>query len=141
MRSRQKATKNFFSCQNRKKATNALSLSKKILIIKKQFSRQKRPSKRQKVRTKYLSKFSKKRFSEQLLESVLKNIFFFCKKLFFCLAAGRSGAERRPKAYVPLHSALPPNKKKVFYRKKKCFLEQTPKVVPKIFFLKILKDP
>ena len=33
--------------------------------------------------TKDLSKFSKKRFSEQLLESVLKNIFFFCKTFFF----------------------------------------------------------
>ena len=97
-----------------------LSLSKKILIIKKQFSRQKRPSKRQKVRTKYLSKLFKKKFSEQLLEAFLKNIFFFCKKLFFCLATGLRYA-----TLAPLRPAA--KLKKSFLQKKKMFFRKDSK--------------
>ena len=108
---------------------------KKLLITKKQFSRQKRPSKRQKVRTRYLWKLFKKKISEQLLEAFLKKFFFFLKKTFyFWLAAGLRYATLQPSASVPLHSALPPTKNKNFFQKKKNFLRTSSKSCSEILF-------
>jgi hypothetical protein len=58
------------------------------------------------------------------------------------LAAGRSGAERRPKAGVERNGALPPTKKKSFFQQKKesFFLEQRSKACSILFFFQAFRD-
>ena len=81
------------------------------------------PKNTQKVRTYYLWKLGKKKGWSKLLNVVLeKNFLFFVEKnFFFWLAAGLRSAPLQPSASVPLHSALPPTKKTIFFNKKKIF--------------------
>ena len=71
--------------------------------------------------TRFFESWKKKEEWTKLLNVVpRKNFLFFVEKnFFFWLAAGRSGAERRPKAGVERNGALPPTKKKSFFQQKK----------------------
>ena len=84
----------------------------------------------------------KKKWTKLLNVVPRKNFLFFVEKnFFFWLAAGLRYAPLQPSASVPLHSALPPTKKKIFFNKKKnLFLEQRSKLGPLLFFFQLSKN-